>query len=71
MKVNGKIIKGKEEEYSILIYEGEWKDDLFDGKGILYYENGDREMGDFLNNNPKGKHVTLTSNGEVKTDINN
>ena len=36
---------------------------------MMYYHNGDREMGDFYNGNPIGKHVTLTTNGELK--INN
>ena len=40
-----------------------------EGKGIYYYNNGDREMGDYYNGNPIGKHVMLTRNGEVK--INN
>ena len=35
----------------------------------MYYNNGDREMGDFFNDIPKGKFVMLTNNGEVK--INN
>ena len=36
-------------------------------KGIYDYNDGDRRMGDYSNNNPIGKHVTLTKNGEVKT----
>ena len=36
-----------------------------EGKGIFYFSNGDRRMGDFLNNKKIGKHVTLTKNGEV------
>ena len=35
----------------------------------LYYNNGDRMMGDYYNDKPIGKHVTLTRDGEVK--INN
>ena len=38
-----------------------------EGKGIYYYNDGDRRMGDYSNNNPIGKHVTLTKNAEVKT----
>ena len=30
-------------------YEGDWKNNLKDGKGIYYYSNGDREMGDYSN----------------------
>ena len=28
-------------------YEGEWKNDDTHGKGIYYYSNGSREMGDY------------------------
>ena len=38
-----------------------------EGKGIFYLNNGDRMMGDYSNDEPIGKHVTLTKNGEVKT----
>ena len=38
-------------------------------KGIKYFNNGDRRMGDYLNDNPMGKHVILKINGEVKTKI--
>ena len=37
-----------------------------EGKGIFYYNNGDREMGDYYNNKKMGKHVMLTKIGEVK-----
>ena len=33
----------------------------------MYYNNGNREMGDYYNGNRIGKHVMLTRNGEVKT----
>ena len=42
-----------------------------EGKGLIYYSNGDREMGDYLNSEKIGKHITLTNNGEVKTNIYN
>ena len=38
-----------------------------EGNGIFYYNNGDREMGDYHNDNRIGKHVRLTRNGKVKT----
>ena len=50
-------------------YEGDFKNDKYEGKGIYYFNNGDRIMGEFYNDNPIGKHETLTRNGEVK--INN
>ena len=40
-----------------------------EGKGIIYYNNGDRKMGDYYNGMAKGKFVILSNNGEVK--INN
>ena len=52
-------------------YEGDWRNDKMEGKGIYYYKNGNREMGDYLNGKEIGKHVTLTFNGEVKTEIYN
>ena len=30
-------------------YEGDWKDDIFDGKGIMYFNDGDRYEGDWKN----------------------
>ena len=35
-------------------------------KGIYYAHNGDREMGDFYNDMPKGKCIRLTRDSEVK-----
>ena len=37
-----------------------------EGKGVIYWNNGDREMGDYSNDNQIGKHVMLTKDGEVK-----
>ena len=31
-------------------YEGEWKDDKTDGKGVFYYKNGDKYIGEYVNN---------------------
>ena len=39
-----------------------------EGKGITYFSNGDRRMGDFLNDKEINKHVRLTKNGEVKIE---
>ena len=35
----------------------------------MYYNNGDREMGDYSNDEPIGKHIMLKKNGEI--EINN
>ena len=32
----------------------------------MYYSNGDREMGDYLNDNKIGKHVILTKDKKIK-----
>ena len=37
----------------------------------MYYNNGDREIRDYLNGKRIGKHVTLTINGEVKSKVYN
>ena len=50
------------------IYEGEWRNDKKEGKGIYYFSNGDRGMGDYYNDDPIGKHVKLTKNGDVKIE---
>ena len=34
----------------------------------MYYNNGDRMMGDYLNGELIGKHIRLTKNGEVKIE---
>ena len=50
-----------------MYYRVKFKDGNMDGKGIIYVNNGDREMGDFLNNEKVGKHVILHSNGKIST----
>ena len=44
------------------------KNDKFEGKGIEYFNNGDRRMGDYYNDKPIGKHVILTKNGDVRIE---
>ena len=34
----------------------------------MYYINGDREMGNYSNDEKIGKHVKLTKDGEVKIE---
>ena len=48
-------------------YIGQLKNNLRDGKGIMYYNNGDREMGDYLNHKPIGIHAKLLYNGQVSS----
>ena len=65
MKEIGKMVKKKEKEYTT--YEGDIKNGKKEGKGIYYFNNGDREMGDYLNDNKIGKHVKLLYNGIVES----
>ena len=60
-----------EEEFFIVImrYEGEFKEDCREGKGIFYFSNGDRMMGDYHRDKPIGKHVILKKNGDVVPKI--
>ena len=37
-------------------------------KGIYYFNDGDRIMGDYLNDKEIGMHVILTKNGEVNKE---
>ena len=49
---NKYIIKTKILEYGK--YEGEFKNNLMEGKGIFYYNNGDRYEGDWKNDLREG-----------------
>ena len=42
-----------------------WKNGVMEGKGIYYSSNGDRILGDYLNNRRTGKHIILHSNIEI------
>ena len=70
MKVILEMINQKEKEFHNNgdRYEGDFRNNKKEGKGIYYY-HGDRMMGNYYNGKEIGKHVTLTRNGEVK--INN
>ena len=50
-------------------YEGDWKNDKREGKGIYIFNNGDREMGDYLNGKPIGIHALFKANGEIINNI--
>ena len=52
----------------VIDIKGEWKNDKIEGKGIYYYHNGDRSMGDYYNGKLIGKHVRLTKDGEIKIE---
>ena len=55
-------------KYTDGYYEGDWKDDKREGKGVYYYFNGDREMGDYLDNKEIGTHAVLKANGKVSSN---
>ena len=60
------MVIGKVKEYYIRnkIYEGYFKNGNFDGKGILYYENGKIEyIKDFK---IQGKEIKFNKNGKIK-----
>ena len=72
LKVIIEMVKWKEKEYFIINedgrYEGDFRNDKFEGKGIDYINNGDRIMGDYYNDKPVGKHFRLTENGDVEIE---
>ena len=45
-------------------YEGDMKDDVFDGKGKLYINNGDKYEGELKNNLREGKGICYYNNGD-------
>ena len=44
-------------------YEGDWKNDKFDGKGIKYYRNGDKYDGQWKNGQKNGYGIKYFKNG--------
>ena len=59
-------IHGTKEPFVGDRYEGEFRNNKKEGRGIYYYSNGNREMGDYFNDKSIGKQVMLTKNNEVK-----
>ena len=39
--------------------------DVKEGSGVYYYQNGDREIGDYLNDAKTGKHILIDKSGKV------
>ena len=55
-------------------YEGDILNNLIEGKGIFYYNNGDKYEGDWKNNIREGKGILFYNNGnryegEFKNDL--
>ena len=61
------IIK-KEKEYIIIMMEkdmkGDWKNGKAEGKGIFYFNSGNRYEGDYKNDKKEGKGVFYYNNGD-------
>ena len=47
------------------IYEGNWENDIQNGKGIMYYKNGDIYNGFFKNGEINGNGIYKWKNGEI------
>ena len=60
---NNNIIK-KTKLYKNGKYIGETKNDLREGKGIMYYNNGERYEGDYKNEKREGKGIFYNDNGD-------
>ena len=54
---------GSEEPYIGDWYEGDFKNDKFDGKGIYYFKNGERYEGDCRNGKKEGKGIFYFKSG--------
>ena len=44
-------------------YEGDWKNDVKEGKGIYYYKKGGFYEGDFINDKREGNGIMIYDNG--------
>ena len=49
-----------------VIYDGNWKNDIKEGKGIMLYNNDDRYEGYFKNDRIVGKGIMFHNNGEIE-----
>jgi hypothetical protein len=47
------------------VYEGEWKEDVCDGKGVLITANGDKYEGEFRMGVKEGQGRKVWTNGDV------
>ena len=51
------------------IYEGEYKKDKKDGKGIYYFNDGTKLIGQFKNNKKIGKFDFYKTDGTIESKI--
>ena len=61
--LNNNNIINKTKIYNYGKYIGEFKNDLRDGKGIVYYNSGSRYEGDWKNNKMEGKGIYYYNDG--------
>lgn len=47
-------------------YEGEWKDNKYNGKGVKFFPNGSKYEGFFKDNRPIGKGKRYLGDGKVQ-----
>jgi hypothetical protein len=47
------------------VYEGEWKDGVRDGRGILMYANGNVYEGEWKDSVRDGRGILMYANGDV------
>jgi antitoxin component YwqK of YwqJK toxin-antitoxin module len=61
---NISIINNQTKIYDDGKYEGEFKNNKREGKGIFYYNNGDRYEGDYKNDKREGKGILYFNDGD-------
>ena len=50
-------------------YDGEWKANLYEGRGVMKYANGDLYDGEWKNDLKEGRGVYRWGNGKFKGDV--
>jgi len=58
--------RDSDNDTSISSYNGEWKNNQWDGLGILTYKNGDKERGKWIDGLPNGKITMIFVNGDIE-----
>ena len=72
---DGKVVLGKsimyynepniDQMHMTIKYEGDYKNNKMEGKGILFFENGDKYEGEFLKDKFNGKGVYTWNDGNI------
>ena len=60
----GILLYDKNDEKKRKRYEGDYKNDKREGKGIMYWNDGARYEGDFKNDKREGKGIMYYNDGE-------